>query len=172
MEQASAHVPSVFVEVGTAFGRSAGIMASLIVESGKPIKMHCVDDWVVQTWKEPELTERIAKAGNFFAAFHRCLSDELTEEQRAALVIHCKDSVEASKAFETGSIDFCFIDGWHDEANVRRDIEAWLPKMKLGRVMAGHDFGGWPGVELAVRAAFGPRGIPFKVDGTCWSVAT
>lgn len=172
VSQASSHAPSCFLEVGTAFGRSAGLMATLIAESGKAIEMHCVDDWLIQEWKEPEMTERIKVAGGFFEAFSRCILEELTAEQRAHLRLHRKDSVAAAATFEDGSLDFCFIDGWHDEANVRRDLEAWLPKMKPDRMIAGHDYGGYPGVEIAVRAVLGARGIGFQVDGTCWWATT
>ena len=37
----------------------------------------------------------------------------------------------------------------------KADISAWLPKIKVGGVIAGHDYiGEWPGVKQAVNEAF------------------
>jgi len=45
-------------------------------------------------------------------------------------------------------IDFVYIDARHDYENVKRDILSWFPKIKLGGVLAGHDFN-----DNAVRSA-------------------
>lgn len=51
--------------------------------------------------------------------------------------------------------DFIFIDGSHDEANVRHDIEKSLGMMKQGGIISGHDYQpGFPGVVKAVDSFF------------------
>jgi len=40
---------------------------------------------------------------------------------------------------EDHSLDFAFIDADHMEAPVRKDIEAWRPKVKQGGMLLGHD---------------------------------
>ena len=64
------------------------------------------------------------------------------------------DSVEASKRFEDKSIDFIFIDGNHQYEFVKKDIIAWLPKLKEGGVLAGHDHD-WQRVKDAVKEILG-----------------
>jgi hypothetical protein len=59
------------------------------------------------------------------------------------------DSAEAASRFEDKSLDFVFIDACHEEDFVVRDIRAWLPKVKPGGLLAGHDIN-WPGVRRAV----------------------
>ena len=49
-------------------------------------------------------------------------------------------SVEASKTFEDKSIDFVFIDAGHTYEEVVEDIKHWLPKVKAGGFIAGHDY--------------------------------
>ena len=51
-----------------------------------------------------------------------------------------KYSVEAAKAIEEQSLDFVFIDGNHAYDYVVQDIKAWLPKLKKGGLLAGHDY--------------------------------
>ena len=51
-----------------------------------------------------------------------------------------KTSVEAAKDFAGNSLDAVYIDAEHDENNVRADIQAWLPKIKKGGYLSGHDW--------------------------------
>lgn len=45
----------------------------------------------------------------------------------------------ASFGFRNKSIDFVYIDGEHTYNSVTEDIEHWLPKIKSGGYIAGHD---------------------------------
>lgn len=56
---------------------------------------------------------------------------------------------EAAKHVDNASLDFVFIDADHSEKGCRRDIEAWLPKIKPTGWIMGHDIN-WPGVRVAV----------------------
>lgn len=49
-------------------------------------------------------------------------------------------SSEASKKFEDKSIDMIFIDADHTYLEVKKDILTWLPKIKEGGIMSGHDY--------------------------------
>lgn len=68
------------------------------------------------------------------------------------------DSLAAADTIEDGSLDFVFIDADHSYESVRADIRAWLPKLKAGALLSGHDYSppgkysrhGWPGVVRAV----------------------
>ena len=46
---------------------------------------------------------------------------------------------EALGMFEPESIDVLHLDGVHTEAAVRHDLEAWLPKIRPGRLLLLHD---------------------------------
>jgi hypothetical protein len=68
-----------------------------------------------------------------------------------------KDSAEAAACINNGSYDFVFIDADHAYQSVRRDIDAWLPKVKSGGIIAGHDHcPDFTGVIQAVSETF-PR---------------
>ena len=65
-------------------------------------------------------------------------------------------SAEAAARTPDESIDLVFIDGDHSYDQCRNDIEAWLPKLKKGGVMLGHDYGpNHPGVIRAVGDVLG-----------------
>lgn len=55
-------------------------------------------------------------------------------------VIHAP-SVDAAMRFPDGSLDFVFIDANHSYAAVKEDIAVWLPKLRAGALLAGHDYG-------------------------------
>jgi Methyltransferase domain len=73
--------------------------------------------------------------------------DRIYEEFRANVAmfpfvtIMRNDSVTASGFFTDGSLDWIFIDGDHSFPQVRRDIRAWWPKLKVGGLLSGHDWG-------------------------------
>jgi len=47
---------------------------------------------------------------------------------------------EAAKHIPDDSLDICFIDAAHDYINVTNDIKNYLPKVKKGGIICGHDY--------------------------------
>jgi precorrin-6B methylase 2 len=67
-----------------------------------------------------------------------------------------KWSFEAVGDIEDKSCDIVFIDGNHSYQSVKDDINWYLPKIKEGGIICGHDFHPrFPGVMIAVEEAFG-----------------
>lgn len=60
-------------------------------------------------------------------------------------------SEAAAASFDT-PVDVLFIDGDHEEAPVTADLALWLPKLRVGGVIALHDVRNreWPGVSRAL----------------------
>jgi len=65
-----------------------------------------------------------------------------------------KTSVEASKDVPNESLDFVYIDAMHEFDPVIEDIIHWVPKVRRGGIVAGHDYSYYyqGGVILAVQA--------------------
>lgn len=49
-------------------------------------------------------------------------------------------SNDAISLFEDETFDLIYIDGAHDYENVSKDIKSWIPKIKKGGYISGHDF--------------------------------
>jgi hypothetical protein len=49
-------------------------------------------------------------------------------------------SVAAAHGFGDGTLDFVYIDAQHTYEGVRADISAWLPKVRKGGFIGGHDY--------------------------------
>jgi predicted O-methyltransferase YrrM len=62
-------------------------------------------------------------------------------------------SIEYVKLVKDQSIDFIYIDGNHQYSSVKEDILAWLPKIKNGGIISGHDYS-WPSVQQATNEIF------------------
>lgn len=76
------------------------------------------------------------------------------------------DTAKSAKPFKDKSVDMVFIDASHDFYSVCRDIDAWLPKIKMGGIIAGHDFTEDCGVAPAVQSRFSR----YETHGTVWMV--
>jgi len=66
-------------------------------------------------------------------------------------VIVCQRSVDAAAFVAPDSLDLVFIDGDHDYGAVREHVRLWRPKLRIGGVLAGHDYNlFFPGTIRAV----------------------
>ncbi|GAI81293.1 unnamed protein product, partial [marine sediment metagenome] len=75
-----------------------------------------------------------------------------------------KLSMDAVDDFEDGSLDAVYIDGNHKYDSVCNDINKWMPKLKNGGIISGHDY--FENVKLAVDNTLG---VPLKTyDDRSW----
>jgi len=123
---------SKFVEVGSWKGRSASYMLVEIINSQKNIELTCIDNWIDETIYQ------------IFLQNTSVFKDKLKHIR--------KSSINAVNEFENSSLDFVFLDGDHSYDSVTTDISIWLPKIKPGGILAGHDYHPteWSGVVQAV----------------------
>ena len=141
---------SHFVEVGVWKGRSAAFMAVEINNSGKNIRFDCVDTWKGSETEDCHQTDQYVKSGTLYEKF---LSN--TEKVKHIITPIVGDSVSVAGQYADNSLDFVFIDGDHRYESVKNDILAWLPKMKIGSILSGHDYGWCTEVRQAVHDVLG-----------------
>lgn len=128
-----------FVEVGSYKGKSTGYMAVQIINSGKKIQFDCIDNFQGHTGQ------------NINADYLNEVFDHNTQLVSDIVNLNRTTSEKACENYHPKSLDFVFIDAAHDYHSVKKDIENWLPKVKSGGIIAGHDYTSkWPGVNKAV----------------------
>ena len=144
-------------EVGSWRGRSTYVLAK-----STPGMVYAIDTWAGSAEHKEELA---AKPKDWlFLDFKNNMSgvDNITVSRTSSLVA-------ASQCFEAGlKLDMIFIDASHDYAGVRADIVAWLPNLREGGIMCGHDYDpGWPGVKQAVHELIPKFRVP--TGSTIWT---
>lgn len=77
-------------------------------------------------------------------------------------------SWEMADQIKDGCLDFVFIDASHDYTSVMRDLRAWIPKIKKGGLLCGHDLH-FVGVRRALTDFFGNTYGKAGVDN-CWHI--
>lgn len=156
-EMVNKYDSGTFVEVGVWKGMSAAYMAVEILNSGKPITLHCVDSWEYLA-SQGEIPAH--KFNNLYATFiHNMKPVKHIVTPVKAI------SWEAASQYQDNSLEFVFIDAAHDYQSVKKDLQAWYPKVAKGGTFAGHDYSWGPEVKRAVNEFF-PQGI--RESEGCW----
>lgn len=134
-----------FVEIGSFLGGSAAFMAVEIANSGKNIRFDCIDTFESNEG-EPVLLDIASKnGGNYFEVFKKNI-----EPVKDYITIVKGSSFDIHSQYEDESLDFVMIDGDHRYESVVKDIYNWFPKVKIGGILSGHDFGTIESVRIAV----------------------
>jgi SAM-dependent methyltransferase len=138
-----------FVEIGCWKGKSASFMAEQIMNSKKAITFYCVDTWKGTLTEDGHQTDPDVVNDRLFEVFNLNLAPFAGYYNPIR-----STSVEAASQFENNSLDFIYIDASHEYIDVKNDIQAWLPKLKKGGIIAGDDYNSSQ-VSRAVREFFG-----------------
>jgi len=145
-------IPSdgTFIEVGSWKGKSIIYLAQRCQDIGKSCTLYAVD-----TFQGDAETGK----ADVYQEFKKNLKSAIVAFDVETVVM---PSIEAAEKFK-GEHDIIFLDAAHDEASVTADIAAWLPKVKPGGILAGHDADA-PGVI----AALATHKLQIQRIGRCW----
>ena len=146
-----------FVEVGSWKGRSAAYMAVEIINSGYNIEFDCIDTWEGSI---EHLELDAIKNKSLYSEFLKNTAPVKKYINPIRIT-----SLEGSTLYQDNSLDFVFIDAFHQYEDVLEDIKVWLPKVKVGGILAGHDYG-HQGVNKAVNEFF--SGKKYDIEEDCW----
>ena len=140
--------------IGVEIGVWKGDFSARVLKRAKPSKLILVDPWFafeqddVKGWHgnaaQVEMDAIYAKVAKRFAG---AVSSGQVEIQRT-------ESLKAAASCEDASLDWIYLDADHRYEGCRDDLAAWLPKLKVGGLICGDDYGrkGWwdHGVTKAV----------------------
>jgi predicted O-methyltransferase YrrM len=163
-----------FVEVGAKEGRTTGHILKTIPDS----TAIAIDPWMANPAEQNGDVKRETYEKWDFAKIEAEFWANVGDAKDRCRMLR-RTSLDAAEAMKRGEeeegakhdIDIVFIDALHDYESVKADIAAWLPLVRSGGVLAGHDFNHkWPGVERAVAENFnlmevgvGPDSVWFVV---------
>lgn len=146
--------PFVGAEIGVLMANTA-----MRILAARPLLTH----YMIDPWSVPDAGSSYAESGDDSAtkgqdehekAYQTTVRRVSGYGERA--VIMRMTSATAAPRFEDESLDYVFIDADHSFDGVYDDIRLWLPKLKRGGWIGGHDFEHprFPGVAEAVRSIF------------------
>lgn len=147
--------------VGAEIGTAAGDYAETLCKANPNLKLYCVDKW--QPYHGYTDHTHKTTLDGFFEQTKERLADYLWRqispiippadgslpiasypdrdgEQRALVHLVRAWSLDAAKCFKDTSLDFVYIDANHRYEYVVADIAAWLPKIRSGGIISGHDY--------------------------------
>jgi len=155
----------VFVELGAYKGKSTSFIVTEINNRNRNIKFHTIDTFEGDSGSNDEQEIKAYRNVNVSKMFDEF--SENTKHLKEHFNVIVGKSDESSKFFEDNSVDVIFIDAGHSYDSVIQDIKSWLPKIKDGGIMSGHDYNSWSGVNKAVNEIFDKVD---KIDNDCWFV--
>lgn len=123
----------IFNEAGFKYGCEVGVRrggySRVLCEKIPGLKIICVDPYTPYRGdrpSQPHMDSLYEKAKQVLAPYD-------------ATIIR-KPSLEAVKDIPDGSLDFVYIDAMHEFDPVMMDIICWTPKVRMGGIVAGHDY--------------------------------
>lgn len=149
------HLPRIFKNAGFVEGAEIGTWegdyANTLLRKVPNLHLSCIDPWKSygdfnETCNDSDLMEE---------AYKKTL--EILKGRN--VTIFRNTSQEAAEKIKDGSLDFVFIDGNHNLPNTIFDISTWERKVRLGGIVAGHDY---------VIKRYPPADIHVKIAVNAW----
>lgn len=128
--------------IGAEVGIWRGQMSQKLLELMPNLYLHMVDLWEVpepgSSYFEGSIKIARSTQQEFNAAFEETKRRVRKYSERCHIMKMA--SIEAAKRIKDEHLDFCFLDADHSYKGVSEDIEAWLPKVRKGGILCGHDY--------------------------------
>jgi hypothetical protein len=135
----------IMVEVGSYVGDSSEIFAKNFET------VFCIDPW------ENGYDDNDKASSQYDMKIIEAQFDELRKKYKNIVKMR-ETSEKGAFHFLAGILNFVYIDGLHTYNGVKKDLHLWLPKVKKGFWIGGHDYNSkhFPGVKEAVNEFFIP----------------
>ena len=130
---------------------------SLLAQMNLDARITCVDTWQgsAEHQEVPEVQDR-----SLFDVFLKNLGDAHVQHFIEPLR---GPSANVAAHFDDQSIDSLFVDADHSYEGCLRDLQAWLPKVRPGGRVTGHEGVPGEGVHQAIEQVAAERGYRLEV---------
>jgi hypothetical protein len=123
---------------GCEVGVWKGELSKELLDAFPILLLTCVDPWDEQGAQSTMLVN----AEEVRAARREFLGRMRGPDYQVRIDLIEEESVVAADQVAPTLFDFVFIDACHTYESVRRDLEAWWPRLLPGGLFCGHDYGG------------------------------
>lgn len=125
------------LKIGVEVGVDKAGFSKHILSKTNMEKYYCIDTWEDNFGSDYKPDYYDEDGDVRYNQAKSVLQEYLIEER--AVMLRMK-GVKASSLFTNESIDFCYIDGDHSLEGIFSDIKSWMPKIKIGGIISGHDY--------------------------------
>jgi len=114
-----------------------GDFSKMILEKN-PLYLYLIDPFEhsTETYEGGKLTTAYSDEEDFSIVRSRFKDD-------TRVIVLKYYSYDIVSTFQDNYFDFIYHDGSHRYQDLKRDLNEWLPKLKTGGIMAGHDYTGY-----------------------------
>lgn len=117
---------------GAEIGVERGVYSEILCRGNPGVRLACVDSWKAYRGYRDHVDQQ--KLDRFYAE----TQERLKPFPRTSVVR--KFSVDAARDVADESLDFVYIDAAHDLCSAVTDIHTWSRKVRVGGIVAGHDY--------------------------------
>ena len=116
-------------KIGAEIGVNTGKFSNLLLKCMGDGKLILVDPWGPYENCSAERAE-----SHYQATLSRL------DKYKNNIIVKRMTSMRAVEEIKNESLDFVYIDGLHDFNNAAIDIIKWVPKVRKGGIVSGHDY--------------------------------
>jgi hypothetical protein len=141
--------------LGAEIGVFKAHLSAFLLESKPELSLILVDPWEPVADNTPYFLTGDPHATSSRDEHNTIYADAVENVKKfgdRVKIIH-KTSVDAALDVANETLDFVFLDGDHSYEGVMADLEAWIPKIKKGGFIGGHDYANPNYVKLGVDKA-------------------
>lgn len=141
-EEIIARLPTNGPLRGAEVGVLRGHNARVLLQQRPQLSLHLVDVWGQQPANSSYVRSRDGHARKSTAQWQQTFNAAKRAVNFAGdrVTFHRMQSSAAAAAVPDRSFDFVFVDADHSYDGCKRDLDAWLPKVKPGGWIGGHDY--------------------------------
>ena len=124
---------SLVVEIGVLHGDFSELILNIL----SPSKLFLVDPYIInENTYSDGLTTSYSTEHDYVSILRRFQSQIYNKQ----IIIDKNYSYISVNKYTDGTIDAVYLDGSHLYEDVKKDLNDWLPKLKEGSLICGHDY--------------------------------
>lgn len=134
---------------GAEIGVGWGEYSEILCKANPNLHLYAVDAWKLSAYPKGFQEDSVTGGyTNFDVGTQEFWEGWHKESVKRLSPYNCtiirKLSMDALADFEDNSLDFVYLDAGHDFMNFTFDLHHWKDKVRVGGILAGHDYCGFP----------------------------